>query len=459
LAHNPLPEFLRFVRKAVQPRPGDGSARTPRVPLGNDLPEDGGITGQMPRPTMELRTGEDDPVLSPQEPQPQDSRLLHQVAAEVANAYADRSATPRVMPAVGVPAVGVTQPDVSVATVPIPVESPMVSRADSNRAIQEAGLRPEKKLFNSGDRRTDLEERREALEDYEPQKRGWWTNMKSNFLPALMGGLRTGNPVGALGGVAGGAAVAAVDRKGADRRWKNQELGEVSGQIAGEDKRDDAAVRRQQVATATAKTAIEARNAANKPAQDAAKDAADRLVSQFNSLKNFDPEGTDPQTVAMMRQAERLGLALPKKEEGDRFTLGMAPDGTGIVLNTREGTTRNVGNYAKPQPVKAADLPDTLFGIPDEKMIADEARAAVAPDLKNRRVTDYAARHYQTPDGQFDEAKAWADIEDQVVRPSEIWENVTEQDDQRLAGRATRFARSTSPSGRRLTSSGWPCRG
>lgn len=450
MAKNPLPEFLRYVRQAAQKPAG---AHVPRVPLGNDLPQDGGIKGRMPRYTMEQRTGEGDILVDSSE---QPARAVaRQVAANFAadpKGRAVRSppvAAPPAQP-VGVvapvrqpsgpvvtnpgalplnmPAVPAVPAPYAPETEPIPIpEGPTVSRADRNAALRESGLRPDRKLFESGNRVEDLEDRREALDAYEPQKRSWWKNVKANLLPSLLGGLRTGDPLGAVGGVLSGVTVGTADRKSADKIWRNRERAEVEGQLKGEYKRGDAAA-------ATAKTMIEARNAAVETDEKRRRDEADNLFKSYNGTKEFDPDATDPQTVKMMRTAGRLGISLPKKAESDKFTLGMAPDGTAIVLNTREGTTREVGNHAKPKEIKPDDLPDTLFGLPDEKMIGDEARAAVAPDLKSRRLTDYAAKHYQTADGQFDEAKVWQDIEDGVVRPSEIWENVTSQDDQRLAG-------------------------
>lgn len=204
-----LPEFLRYVRRSV--KPGEGRSRV-RVPLGNDLPQDGGITGQLPRRTMEERTGEDNPVL----------------ASQVAARSADDEKNP---PLYQVPDDTEVPPQPAGRVVPLPNPEPTVSRDDANRMLRESGLRPEREIFNSGNPSADLEEQREALQDYRPQKRGWWANVKASILPALLAGLRTGDPLGAVGGALGGAAVATADRKSADRIWKNRELAQVNSEI------------------------------------------------------------------------------------------------------------------------------------------------------------------------------------------------------------------------------------
>lgn len=404
-----LPSFLQFTKKAV--KEGGAAVAQPAVAQPADDSE-----GAQPA-------------------QRQGFRAL--VPAVVSGYAADQNARAMPRPVSVEPSAVPVQP-VPAADYVEPVSQPAgpaVSRADANASIRESGIRPDAKLFRSGDREADLEDRRQALEDYEPEKRGWWQNFKAVLPRAAVAGLSGGLP--GLVGAAGAAAVgAAADPTVADKQWRRRELAKTDAGLAREYAVDDAAARRQRLAAQTAKDYSEARAAAMKPAADALKAEQEQILGVWKDLDTFDPEGADPQTAQLMERARRARVTLPKKQRGESYSTAVAPDGSIIVTNTRTGAYKvdRSQNVAKPREIKPDDLPDTLFGLPDEKAIADEARAAVAPDLKSRRVTDYAARHYVNDQGQFDEAKAWEDIEAGVVKPSEVWENVTSQDDQRLAG-------------------------
>jgi hypothetical protein len=315
-------------------------------------------------------------------------------------------------------------------------DGPTVSRADANAAIRDARLRPESKLFNSGDRAADLEDRRDALDSYEPERQHGWQRYLRPIVSGFLGGMRTGDPLGGAGGALFGVARGAVDPKAADRDWKRSETAETDRGLAREYAQEDAAAKRQRLASQSAKDYSEAQAAAMKPMQDALKAEQDNVLGTWKDLDSFDPDAKDAQTVELMARARRSRVTLPRKARGEAFSTAVAPDGSIIVTNTHTGDYKvdRSANVAKPREIKPEDLPDTLFNLPDEKTIADEARAAVAPDLKSRRVTDYAARHYANAEGQFDEGRAWEDIEAGIVKPSEVWENVTSQDDQRLAG-------------------------
>ncbi|HEX3559907.1 MAG TPA: hypothetical protein VHU19_11935 [Pyrinomonadaceae bacterium] len=98
-------------------------------------------------------------------------------------------------------------------------------------AVSAARLRPEKQDFNSGDRATDLRDRRDALEGYQPQKRSWWDNLKAALPPSLFAAARTGNPLAAAGALLGGVTVGTADRKLADQTWRNRQLAETGAQL------------------------------------------------------------------------------------------------------------------------------------------------------------------------------------------------------------------------------------
>jgi hypothetical protein len=270
--------------------------------------------------------------------------------------------------------------------------------------------------------------------------------VRDTILAAIVGGMQGAgsqpeNPLGGfIGGAGAGAAVQGFRPETVPEFRQQQRVSNYQGQLDTAVKRRKSEADAQLTSARTTRELAQADATLNKPAQDAQKADADRLVRLFNGLPEFDPAAEDTETKEIVEQARKLGVTLPKKTKQNRVTMQISPkgrvlltDGQGKVWTAKDETGVALDDESKPVPIKPEDLPDSLFGLPDEKTIADEARAAVAPDLKSRRLTDYAAKHYQTADGQFDEARVWQDIEDGVVRPSEVWENTTQQDDQRLA--------------------------
>lgn len=184
----------------------------------------------------------------------------------------------------------------------------------------------------------------------------------------------------------------------------------------------------------------------------------DNLRQTWNGLQEFDPASTDPTVQAMVARAGQLGVFLPKKTR-DTADWELTPVGNRTVLhNRRTNEIKEATLGGQPlSPVKekeltANDLPDTLFGLPDEKQIADEARASVEPTTRDRRIKPEILSGYYTsrepgPDGKPVEVKhsfanpdgspnmdvIWGGIARGYVKPSDVWENVTEKDDQRLA--------------------------
>lgn len=328
MAHNPLPPFLRYVRKAAAStmRPGGGPTR---IPLGNNLPQDGGITGRMPRRTMERRTGEDDLLVDPAA-QPADGALelpvadtrdIHGVAADVARTYAARPDVRKAPVVVIPPAINESVPPpvgVDLAPRPLPV-GPMVSRADANEALRQSGLRPEEQFFRSGHRAADLEDRRAAVQGYEPQKRGWWANTKAALLPALLAGLRTGDPLGALGGVVGGVTVATADRRLADKSWKARELAKVEREqqhdTAREKDRLDLEEQRARVGWLKARPGLEGKKI-DAQAVKRQQDALQREISnRLKEPRTFDP--ADAYDADLAERAQAAGVHFAPGAFGD----------------------------------------------------------------------------------------------------------------------------------------------
>lgn len=337
------------------------------------------------------------------------------------------------------------------------------SRADAINdylsAVSAARLRPESQDFNSGDRATDLEDRRAALEGYQPQKRKWWDNVKAALPPALFAAARTGNPLAAAGALLGGVTVGTADRRYADQAWRQNELQRTGAQLEQESELEDAAAKRQVLANQAMKDYAEARNAMLKPAQDAANrqqaadnEEANRVLSLYNGLKSFDPAGNDPQTVGIMAVARKHNLYLPKKTEKDHFTLHQGKDGTAIILNDDTGEIKTGGNF---DTLSESDFPDSLFGLPDEKQIADQARAAVGQITKQRvmrqdvldhyiqGVRDKLAKDNQTASEdeirRMAESNLWDDLTSgggeygSKLRLSDVYDDVTPNDEQQLA--------------------------
>lgn len=294
------------------------------------------------------------------------------------------------------------------------------------------------RLRDTGDRRADLGNYANDLENYRnPANRNsrGKSALKSAGYRALDALTHGGGLMGALVGATEGGIQGAVAPNLDERIERDRELGRVYGQIQRGDE-----LAKNQLGMDKARADINLTNTqagyeSQRAEAERTKAAQQQLLDVWDKLPTFDPSSPDADTQTMLQRARDLRVTLPKKERGDSFNTAVAPDGSIIVTNSHTGDYRvdRSNNVSKPRELKADDLPDTLFGLPDEKQITDEARAAVAPSMRNRQVTDFAARHYQKPDGTLDEAKAWQDIEDGVVKPGDIWENVTDRDEQRLA--------------------------
>jgi hypothetical protein len=186
-------------------------------------------------------------------------------------------------------------------------------------AVSAARLRPEKQDFNSGDRATDLRDRRDALEGYEPQKRSWWDNLKAALPPSLFAAARTGNPLAAAGALLGGVTVGTADRKLADQTWRNRQLAETGAQLqqeyADEQQQSRTRLVDAQADLAEARPGMEQAKA-DVQARTRAQAAIQREIA--NRLKEPRPfDQNDVYDSSLAQRAQAAGVSFDPKGFGD----------------------------------------------------------------------------------------------------------------------------------------------
>lgn len=280
---------------------------------------------------------------------------------------------------------------------------------------------------------------------------------------ALQGFGATGNWGGAVGGAAAGAGMGGFRPQTDEEFRQKARVAEMTGQMERALGRQ-----KQELEVEAARTGIEHERAATEELRGrvgtkAADEERDALVRVFNDLPEFDPDAQDPETREMVERARRLRVTLPKKVRGDRFSIQVTPNGrvfkanttTGEVAEQTDPKTGQSYDVSKQQPVKATDLPDTLFGIPDDKAIEDEARAAVADVVKSRRVRPEMVAIIERRRQDIDDANAAARAKDPNAsqEPTDdasvisnmledgitgIWEDVTPRQERELAAARNR---------------------
>lgn len=189
-----------------------------RQPIGNDLPEQGGFSGQMPRPN----------VLGVQQ-QPAPPITVPPGMNASAVAMADEERPRRTTPP------NITAPAPPLATAPLAPE-PMVSRSGqvmdeystrpARRVETDVRGRPARNITLEGDDQTlDYANR---VAKYEPQEGGggWWPKIR-----AALAGFAAGGPVGA--GAAFGTRMLRekFEPTLADQEWKREQMGEVGPEV------------------------------------------------------------------------------------------------------------------------------------------------------------------------------------------------------------------------------------
>lgn len=169
------------------------------------------------------------------------------------------------------------------------------------------------------------------------------------------------------------------------------------------------------------------------------------FLKQWQDIDEFDTQN-NPQHRQMAIEAAKRGLVLIDKQRGQKYSTQIAPDGRVVITNTSTGDYR-VGNenLSKPVQITDKDLPDAMFGLYDDKEIGDKALASVGKLPEGRKVrADVAAKlpaKYRNQDGSFNEDQYWKDrANDEVsISPSELYENVPSDYEQRVAGERTKL--------------------
>lgn len=222
-----MPPIVNQIAEELLPLIFRRNRLSPRQPIGNDLPEQGGYSGQMPRPNViSGMGGQGVPlanVLSPQEPAPPVMVPSGMKPSQVAmpDETRPRLATPNI-----------TAPASPAVTPPL-APDPVVSR--SGQVMDEYSTRPSRRVETDTrgrpTRNITLEGDDQTLDyagrvaKYEPQEGGggWWPKIRA----ALMG-FAAGGPVGA--GAAFGTRMLRekFEPKLADEEWKRRQMGEVA---------------------------------------------------------------------------------------------------------------------------------------------------------------------------------------------------------------------------------------
>lgn len=176
-----------------------------------------------------------------------------------------------------------------------------------------------------------------------------------------------------------------------------------------------------------------------KGVQDRLTKEQDQLIGVWKDVDDFDPE-TNPQHKQIQTQAAQMGVVLPAKRKGERFSTQIAPDGRIVITNTATGQYQIGGeSLAKPRIYKDEDIPDSLFGLKSDDDIKTEALASVGIGGPNRRVRPEVVASlpdaFKNPDGSFNEAAYMQALNRGTteIKPSDLYENVPDNYKQRLA--------------------------
>lgn len=164
-----------------------------------------------------------------------------------------------------------------------------------------------------------------------------------------------------------------------------------------------------------------------------------QLIGIWKDVDDFDPEA-NPQHKQIADQAAQMGVVLPAKRKGERFSTQIAPDGRIVITNTATGQYEIGGeNLGRPRIYKDEDIPDAIFGLKSDDDIKTEAMASVGIGGPNRRVRPEVVAAlpdaFKNPDGSFNEAAYMQALNRGTteIKPSDLYENVPDNYKQRLA--------------------------
>ncbi len=158
------------------------------------------------------------------------------------------------------------------------------------------------------------------------------------------------------------------------------------------------------------------------------------ILKVWADLDEFDPNDQKNAPLIQRAKAAKIDFLVPKVK-GQRYSTQISPDGRIVVTNTSTGKYE-IGKevLAKPPTITANELPDSLFGIDDDKTINDRAVASVGAIPPGAQVKPaMLAALEQDPDvkdeyGQINMPKVLAKYD-----PQEVYENLPSDYAQRVA--------------------------
>lgn len=183
------------------------------------------------------------------------------------------------------------------------------------------------------------------------------------------------------------------------------------------------------------------------------------VLKVWADMDEFDPNA--PQAAEFVQRAAQLGVTLMPKTKGEKFNFQIAPDGRVIIGNTKTGDYK-VGQdtFQRPATLSDNDIPDSLFpSLKTDDQIKTEVQASVGKLPESRRVRqnvlnallqeadDAGNARYKNADGSFNESKYWQDVNSGYaqVSPSQLYENLPSDFEQRSAAQIKRLAQQNAP--------------
>lgn len=254
----------------------------PRQPIGNDLPEQGGIMGNMPRPNM----------LADQDPAPAPPLVVAPNARPSDYSQPDET-RPRQVSQTSTPNLALREDLTEKPGVPQPVvsRSGQVMNENATRPARRVETdergRPKRNIMLQGDEQTlDYADR---VSRYEPQKGGggWWPRIR-----AALAGFAAGGPVGAAAAFGTRALREKFQPTLADREWQAEQLREVSPAV--ESIRQ---ARKERLAERSTEANIDLAKARTK-ALEREKKVAGRIIERKDGVYSIDPETGKAEKIA-----------------------------------------------------------------------------------------------------------------------------------------------------------------
>jgi hypothetical protein len=271
-------------------------------------------------------------------------------------------------------------------------------------------------------------------------------NFATGSANAIRQAARTGDLGFVVGAAIGGGLRNLFRPKEDDQRDRDKALTKNQQQIVAAEKRGEAELDRKYKKAQITKVADDSRRADQKVTDDHLKGEQGLLMDVYKQSSSFDP--ADPKNADIVARMQKANVPIFAKQKDDKWQVVKFENGDAKLFNPTTKEFKDIGNFAKPPTVSAKELPDELFGLKSDKQISDEASARVGKLPEGRRLRPEALQalgnikdaegkaSYQNPDGSFNEQKYWADFSDGLtyVSPSQIYENLPSNYEQRLAG-------------------------